>query len=198
MSTRRTFPRRLPRPANNFLRWNICSVPGAKATDASCSVVFKYGMKRDFNAWLRSLGPSAPVKTLTELRNFNLARTPRGPIKYGQSQLDNSDEMDLEADRARYQADRAKDTSCRTRASTRDKVTISGGSFPGGRANIVPAATRREVPSGCPQRSDARVPALRARPAPFVVSFAAMACSEPASRDRYAFEQATKRRVPPF
>ena len=39
--------------------------------------------------------------------------TPRtrhaGRIKYGQSQLDISDEMDLERDRARYEADRAKD-----------------------------------------------------------------------------------------
>ena len=33
----------------------------------------------------------------------------RGAIKYGQAQLDISDEMDVEADRARYEADRAKD-----------------------------------------------------------------------------------------
>ena len=32
-------------------------------------------MKRDFNKWLASLGPSAPVKSLTELRMFNLAHT---------------------------------------------------------------------------------------------------------------------------
>ncbi len=31
-----------------------------------------------------------------------------GAIKYGQSQLDISDEMDLEADRSRYEADRWK------------------------------------------------------------------------------------------
>ena len=41
----------------------------AKGKDDDCSVVFKYGMKRDFNAWLASLGPAAPVKTLTELRD---------------------------------------------------------------------------------------------------------------------------------
>ena len=97
-------------PANNHVLWGVCSgVPGAKATDAKCSIVFKYGMKRDFNAWLRTLGPGAPVKTLTELRNFNLAGPERGAIKYGQSQLDISDEIDLEADRARYQTDRARD-----------------------------------------------------------------------------------------
>ena len=33
--------------------------PGIRRrTDADCSVVFKYGMKRDFNAWLASLGPA--------------------------------------------------------------------------------------------------------------------------------------------
>ena len=30
----------------------------AKGKDADCSIVFKYGMKRDFNAWLASLGPA--------------------------------------------------------------------------------------------------------------------------------------------
>ena len=40
-----------------------------------------------------------------------------GAIKYGQSQLDISDEMDLDADRARYEADRAKDI-CARRAPT--------------------------------------------------------------------------------
>ena len=57
-------------------------------------------MKRDFNAWLASLGPTAPVKTLTELRACNIAHASRGAIKYGQSQLDISDEMDVETDRA--------------------------------------------------------------------------------------------------
>ena len=40
----------------------------SKGHDADCSIVFKYGMKRDFNAWLASLGATAPVKSLTELR----------------------------------------------------------------------------------------------------------------------------------
>ena len=97
-------------PQNNLLKWNTCSgLENAKGKDADCSVVFKYGMKRDFNKWLESLGAAAPVKSLTELRKFNLAHANAGAIKYGQSQLDISDEMDLEADRARYEADRAKD-----------------------------------------------------------------------------------------
>src|SRR5258708_35881494 len=66
-------------------------------------------MKRDFNAWLASLGSVAPFKTLTELRWFNIANAGRGAMKYGQSLLDISDEMDLVADKAKYESDRRKD-----------------------------------------------------------------------------------------
>src|SRR6185436_13831654 len=58
--------------ARNLLVWPVCSGPGdAKGRDDDCSVVFKYGMKRDFNAWLASLGDRAPVKTLSDLRAWN-------------------------------------------------------------------------------------------------------------------------------
>src|SRR6185295_19128186 len=97
-------------PNRNFAVWGICSgVDNAKGKDEGCSVDFKYRMKKDFNAWLASLGPAAPFKTLTELRAWNTAHKNAGAIKYGQSNLDISDEMDVEQDRARYEADRAKD-----------------------------------------------------------------------------------------
>jgi amidase len=73
------------------------------------SSVLNYGMKRDFNKWLASLGPAAPVKSLTELREWNTAHEKMGAIKYGQSQLDASDKIDLEKDRAKYEEDRARD-----------------------------------------------------------------------------------------
>ena len=99
-----------PRVDDNLVAWGVCSgTTGARGQDAGCSIDFKYGMKRDFNAWLKSLGDSAPVKTLTELRLWNLAHTQAGALKYGQSNLDISDEMDLERDKARYESDRAKD-----------------------------------------------------------------------------------------
>src|SRR5262245_56417288 len=66
-------------------------------------------MKGDFHALVRSLGAQPPVKTLTELREWNIAHQRAGSIKYGQAQLDISDEMDVELDRARYEADRRKD-----------------------------------------------------------------------------------------
>src|SRR5207244_3649131 len=110
-----------PEPDKNFLTWNICSgAVGAKANDSACSVVFKYGMKRDFNAWLRWLRPGYP----TLIVPFGLVRNIQTPP------------------------------------------------FPDG---------------------------FEARPAPFGVSFAGMACSEPRLIEiGYAFEQATRRRVPPF
>jgi amidase len=76
---------------------------------AGSSSVLSYGMKRDFNRWLASLGPVAPVKSLTELREWNTAHEKRGTLKYGQSQLDASDALDLEKDRAKYEEDRARD-----------------------------------------------------------------------------------------
>jgi len=66
-------------------------------------------MKRDFNGWLRSLGAHAPVASLTALREWNINHQRAGAIKYGQTNLDISDEMDVVADRARYDSDRRKD-----------------------------------------------------------------------------------------
>jgi amidase len=98
----------------SLLTWGVCSGPDdAKGRDEDCSVVFKYGMKRDFNAWLTSLGDRAPVPSLTALRDWNRAHQSAGTLKYGQAQLDNSDEMDLAADRARYEADRARTSRSR-------------------------------------------------------------------------------------
>ncbi len=99
-----------PDPSKNILSFDICSgVNNAKGKDENCTDVLKYGMKRDFNAYLATLGPAAPVKSLTELRAWNTAHAKAGAIRYGQSNLDISDEMDVAADKARYEADRARD-----------------------------------------------------------------------------------------
>jgi amidase len=196
-----------PDPKNNFLLWNVCSgADNARGKDANCSVVFKYGMKRDFNTWLASLGEAAPLKTLTDLRTYNTAHTSRGTIKYGQSQLDISDEMDLARDRARYEADRARDLQLSAthgidevmRAQTLDALLFPGASGaaiaakPGYPTVIVPFGTVPNAPTpGFPAGYDAR-------PVPFGVSFTGTACAEPRLLEMaYAFEQATRRRVPP-
>ena len=108
----------------------------AKGRDDDCSIVFKYGMKRDFNAWLASLGDRAPVKTLTELRAWNRAHQAAGTLKYGQAQLDISDEMDLDADRARYRGRPRQGRRARRRRGHRrgDEAHSSTRSLPRRRA----------------------------------------------------------------
>ncbi len=69
---------------SNFLQWGQCSgVNEGRGKDENCSVDLKYGMKRDFNKWLASLGAAAPFKTLGDLRAFNTAHQKAGAIKYG-------------------------------------------------------------------------------------------------------------------
>ena len=191
-------------PARNILLWPICSGPGdAKGHDDDCSVVFKYGMKRDFNAWLASLGDRAPVKTLDELRAWNLAHAAAGTLKYGQSQLDNSDEMDVQADRARYQADREKDVTLAGRDgidAALQNNQLDALVFPGAIGAALaakPGYPTVMVPFAMvPNPVD--VTGFDPKPSPIGVSFTGTACSEGRLIElAYAFEQATRRRVPP-
>jgi len=194
-------------PKNNFMTWGMCSgTDNAKGKDADCSVVLKYGMKRDFNKWLATLGASAPVKSLTALREWNVAHQKAGAIKYGQSNLDISDEMDVERDRARYEADRAKDIKLGgthgidevMKAERLDAIVFpaaSGAAIaakPGYPTVIAPFGFAPNAPT------PAFPPGFTAKPSPYGVSFTGMACAEPRLIElAYAFEQATKRRVPP-
>jgi len=205
-------------PANNFLSWGTCGgLDNAKGKDAECSVVLKYGMKRDFNAWLKTLGEAAPVKTLAELRQWNVAHQKAGAIKYGQALLDISDEMDVQMDRARYQADRAKDIrlggaegiDAAMKENKLDALLFPGASGagiaakPGYPTVIVPFAFVPNVPfggggGGAGAAANAFPAGFDPKPTPMGVSFTGMACSEPRLIELgYAFEQATKRRVRP-
>ena len=193
--------------ANNFLAWGMCSGADEKrGSDTECSVVLKYGMKRDFNHWLDALGPLAPVKTLTDLRQWNEAHRSAGAIKYGQAALDVSDEMDVERDRARFEKDRAKDLQLSAthgldevmKAERLDAVLFPGGS--GASIAARPGYPTVIVPVGLiPNRPTVAFPdGFAAKPQPYGVSFTGLACSEPRLIElAYAFEQATRRRVPP-
>ena len=136
-----------------------------------------------------------------------MAHTAAGAIKYGQSQLDISDEMDVEADRARYESDRAKrhtlagrtgiDAAMKRQQSgcaavPRRRTAYAIAAKPGYPTVIVPFAMVPNAPTApFPE-------GFNAKPAPFGVSFTGMACSEPRLIELgYAFEQATKRRVAP-
>ncbi len=125
----------------------------------------------------------------------------------GRHNLDVSDEMDVEADRARYQADRAKDlllSATNGIDAVMKEHRLDALLFPGangychsGQAGLShdhrPVWLRAERPHTPPFPEG-----FNANPAPFGVSFTGMACSEPRLIElAYAFEQATKRRVPP-
>jgi amidase len=194
-------------PAQNFTLWDACSgARRSKGADSDCSVVLKYGMKRDFNAWLATLGASAPVKSLTELRQWNITHTGAGAIRFGQSNLDISDEMDVQRDRARYEGDRAKDILLAGTHGIDEAMKTyhldallfpgaSGSSIaarPGYPTVIVPFAFVPNAPT------PAFPPGFDAKPQPLGVAFTGTACSEPRLLEiGYAFEQATRRRVHP-
>jgi len=164
-------------------------------------------MERDFNAWLATLGDRAPVESLTALRRWNTEHAKAGTIKYGQSILDFSDMLDLELYRSRYESDRARDLHLAAehgidevmKANKLDAILFPGswGASIAARPGyptvivpfgLVPNAPSKPFPEG-----------FEAKPSPFGVSFTGMACSEPTLlRLAYAFEQATKKRVPPF
>jgi len=114
--------------------------------------------------------------------------------------------MDVDRDRARYDADRARDVEMGgargidaiISAHRLDAVLFPGSTGaaiaarPGYPTVIVPFAMVPNAPTP-------PFPAgFNARPAPFGVSFTGTACSEPRLIElAYAFEQATHRRAPP-
>jgi amidase len=127
-------------------------------------------------------------------------------LKYRQSNLDNADEIDLTTDRARYEADRRKDLLLTAKHGIDEVMKakrLDALLFPAQNGNglaaraaypsvIVPFGT---VPNDAPPAFPA---GFDPKPAPFGVTFTGMACSEPRLIAlAYAFEQATKKRVPP-
>ena len=196
-----------PDAKENFVRWGQCSGDtNAKGKDQDCSVVLKYGMKRDFNKWLASLGAAAPFKTLGDLIAWNKAHQKAGAIKYGQSNLEISDEMDVDKDKSRYEADRAKDLRLSAtngidavmKAERLDAILFPGAN--GAAIAAKPGYPTVTVPFAMvPNDPTPPFPAgFNAKPGPMGVSFTGMACSEPKLIElAYAFEQATKKRVAP-
>ena len=193
-------------PQKNILVRQICGAPAfISGEEGVCSTVLRYGMKREFNAFLKTLGAGAPVKTLTELREWNKAHEAQGAIRYGQRQLDLADAIDLEKDKARYDADRARDLllsrdegmDAPIKANTLDVLMFpgSGATDIGTKAGYPVIA----VPFGMvsnPSGPEGDPPDTKTRP--FGVSFLGLACTEPRLfAIAYAFEQATKKRVPP-
>src|SRR5262245_4006636 len=191
----------------SLLTFGICAArEQTKANDANCSVALKYGFKRDFNHFLASLGPTAPVPTLSALRAFNTAHAADNAIKYLQARLDISDEMNVATDMARYLSDRQKDLMLA--GTTGIDAALAGGNFdallfPSSRgADIAarPGYPSVTVPFGfVPNTPTPPFPSgFNAKDGPYGITFTGRACSEPTLiRLAYAFEQATRKRVPP-
>lgn len=194
-----------PVRANNNAIIGTCV--GFKATDVECSTTFKFGFKRDFAAYIASLGASAPVKSLTELRAFNTANAANGAIKYRQDLLDTSDEMNLTTDLARNNADRARDILLADGHGIREAMTVNRLDallFPGSSSAGIAARAGFPtvgVPFGfIPNAPTPAFPAgFNARDQPYGVGFTGLDCSEPTLIEiAYAFEQATRKRVAPI
>jgi len=196
---------------------------GALPIPPVCSTVLLYGFKRDLNAYLARLGPLAPVRTLSDVIAFNSAHAPVA-LKYGQVLAIAADSLNISpgsADTMRYLHDRALDLSLSRGGldaiyngpdgmpGTRDDVDAI--LFPANRgANIAARAGYPSivVPAGFvpnpavpppPTAAPPPFPAgFDARPAPYGVAFSGRAFSEPRLIGlAYAFEQATRHRVPP-
>jgi amidase len=184
--------------------FGICVTFPAPTT---CSTVLMYGQKKDLNAYLATR-PGAPVQTLSDIIAFNNTHAVVA-LKYGQAIFLAADQLDVSpgsADTARYLADRALDLAL-TRTGLDavyhgpDGIEGTGDDFdailfPQNRGAAAPAKAGYPsivVPGGFTPPVGAV-----ANPTPFGVTFSGPAFSEPKLIAlAYAFEQATKHRVPP-
>jgi amidase len=183
-----------------------------------CTTVLNYGFKRDLNAYFAAnVSPSAAVKTLQDVINYNTAHAADVPssVKYGQDLALFSQKFNTSpgsSDTLRYQADRASDLSLSTAAldgvyNGPDGVRGTGDDFDailfsGNSGASTPAKAGYPsivVPGGFFDNSNAAFPAdFNALPGPGGVTFSGRAFSEPRLIGlAFAFEQATHYRVPP-
>jgi amidase len=183
-----------------------------------CTTVLNYGFKRDLNAYFAAhVSPSAPVKTLQDVINFNIAHAGDVPssVKYRQDLALFSQKFDTtagSADTVRYQADRASDLSLsraaldgvyngpdgmRGTSDDFDAILFSGNS--GANTPARAGYPSIVVPGGFFDNANAGFPAdFKPLPGPAGVTFSGRAFSEPRLIGlAYAFEQATHYRVSP-
>ncbi len=194
-------------PAKNILSKDVCHAlngVGFKGNDSICTTTLKYSFKRDINAYLASLGAKAPFKNLTEMRAWNVAHAKMNTMKYGQGTMDMSDDADMVADKAHYDADRAwevklagqEGVDAALKKNKLDAIIFLGQRGDGFVAKAgYPTIT---VPFGMVENGTGWPAGWTPKPIPLGITFSATACSEPRLIAlAYAFEQATKRRRPP-
>ncbi|PZO54773.1 MAG: amidase [Phormidesmis priestleyi] len=159
------------------------------------SSVLTYEFKRDLNAYLASLGPDAPVKTLAEVLAFNEANAAIA-LKYGQARAAAAEEKDLSpgsADTLQYLADRETDLRLAKEQGLDayiDTYDLDAVLFPATRGASIGAKAGYPsiiVPGGyLPDQT------------PYGITFLAKAYQEPTLIGLgYAYEQASLKRVSP-
>lgn len=159
------------------------------------SSVLTYEFKRDLNAYLASLGPDAPVKTLADVLAFNEANA-EAALKYGQARAAAAEEKDLSpesADTLQYLADRAADLLLAKEQGIdayMDANSLDAVLFPATRGASIGAKAGYPsiiVPGG-----------YLGDGSPYGITFLAKAYEEPKLIGLgYAYEQASKKRVAP-
>ncbi|SDK76156.1 amidase [Nonomuraea maritima] len=77
-------------------------------TDGLPPSILTYEFKRDLNAYLARLPRNAPMRTLDDIVAYNLAHAAEGTVKFGQTLLVESNEIDLDdpATKEAYESDR--------------------------------------------------------------------------------------------
>jgi amidase len=175
---------------------------------ANCSTVLLYGFKHDLDLYLASLGPLAPMRSLSDILAFNAAH-PSEALKYGQSIALAADQLDTgpgSDDTRRYERDRARDLALFKGGLDEafagpDGLPATGDELD---ALLFPANFGADAPAraGYPSIT---VPGRFLDPTgnienphPFGITFTGQAFSEPRLIAlAYAFEQATRHREPP-
>ncbi|MGB3296407.1 MAG: amidase family protein [Phormidesmis sp.] len=170
-------------------------IPTAPELSEFSSSVLFYEFKRDLNAYLDSLGPDAPVKTLAEVIAFNEANADVA-LKYGQTRALASEALDISPgseDTLQYFADRATDLRLAKEEGLDayiDTFNLDSVLFPATRGASIGAKAGYPsviVPAG-----------YLTNGAPYGITFLGQAYDEPDLIGfAYAYEQATQVRMPP-
>ncbi|MEO3748772.1 amidase family protein [Plantactinospora sp. B5E13] len=97
-------------------------VPVTVSTGGLPPSILTYEFKRDLNAYLARLPRNAPMKTLDDVVRWNLAHVDEGSVKFGQTQLVASNEVDLTDPTARAAYETSRDTGITTARERIDSV----------------------------------------------------------------------------
>ena len=153
-------------PQNNFLKWGTCAGPAdVRGKDANCSIEPEIRHEARLQRVARVARAGRAGEDARRSPRVQSSRTPhRNAIKYGQAQLDVSDEVDVERDRAqvggrsqeghppgrhaRHQGS-DRDAQARRAASSPARAAQASPPSPGYPTVIVPFATGAERAHEC-------------------------------------------------